>query len=92
MPELQIAQQSTSAHGYAFAVTLPGHEYNVRLSEDYYQKLTAGRINPAELVRRSFAFLLAREDAGSILREFDLPLINTYFPEYEQTMRSQSGL
>jgi hypothetical protein len=39
------------------------------------------------LVRRSFAFLLEREPAGSILRRFDLPVIGRYFPEYEQEIR-----
>jgi hypothetical protein len=34
------------------------------------------------LVRASFAFLLAREPAGSILRRFDLSVISVYFPEY----------
>jgi hypothetical protein len=33
-------------------------------------------------VRRSFEFLLAREDNTSILREFDLSTIERYFPEY----------
>ena len=35
------------------------------------------------LVEASFAFLLERETKESILREFDLPVIGRYFPEYE---------
>jgi hypothetical protein len=38
----------------------------------------------ADLVRRSFEFLLEREPPGSILREFDLSVIRRYFPEYDQ--------
>ena len=41
---------------------------------------------PEELVRRSFEFLLQRESKESILREFDLSVIQRYFPEYDQTM------
>jgi hypothetical protein len=40
-----------------------------------------------ELVRRSFEFLLEREPAGSILREFDLAVIQRYFPEFDQNFR-----
>ena len=41
---------------------------------------------PEELVRRSFEFLLERESKESILREFDLSVIQRYFPEYDQAM------
>jgi hypothetical protein len=40
-----------------------------------------------ELVRRSFLFLLAREEASSILRRFRLDVISTYFPEYSREIR-----
>lgn len=41
---------------------------------------------PDVLVRRSFAFLLAREPKESILARFDLPVIGRYFPDYERTI------
>ena len=41
----------------------------------------------ADLVRRSFEFLLEREPPGSILREFDLSVIQRYFPEYETRIK-----
>lgn len=40
-----------------------------------------------DLVRRSFAFLLERERAGSILRTFDLSVIRRYFPEYDRVFK-----
>ena len=40
-----------------------------------------------ELVRRSFAFLLEREPASSILRRFELSAIQRYFPEYDRAIR-----
>jgi hypothetical protein len=42
-----------------------------------------GGATPDDLVRRSFEFLLAREPKESILRQFDLPVIGRYFPDYE---------
>ena len=40
-----------------------------------------------QLVRRSFDFLLEREPNTSILRQFELPVIARYFPEYERVIR-----
>lgn len=42
----------------------------------------------ADLVRRSFAFLLARERNTSILGEFSLSTIERYFPEYREHIRA----
>lgn len=44
-----------------------------------------------DLVRRSFEFLLEREPATSILRRFDLSVIESYFPEYDEMFRSGPG-
>jgi len=38
------------------------------------------------LVRESFAFLLEREPATSIMQEFSLDVIESYFPEYRDDM------
>ena len=60
----------------------------VSVSTDYAARLTAGKSTSAELVRRSFEFLLEREPNTSILRRFDLPVIARYFPEYEQVIKT----
>jgi hypothetical protein len=46
-------------------------------------RYASGGATPDDLVRRSFEFLLARESKTSILRQFDLPEIGRYFPDYE---------
>lgn len=43
--------------------------------------------DPAELVRRSFAFLLEREPSTSILREFRITEIERHFPGYATDIR-----
>lgn len=45
------------------------------------------RWDAEDLVSRSFAFLLDREPPGSILRRFDLSVIQRYFPEYDRQFR-----
>jgi hypothetical protein len=42
--------------------------------------------DPAELVRRSFEFLLEREPKESILARFDLRDISRYFPEFDRDL------
>lgn len=59
-------------------------EHKVNLSDDYHQKLTQGKISKQELIKKSFEFLLEREPKESILSEFDLRIINHYFPGYEE--------
>jgi hypothetical protein len=61
--------------------------HRVTLSQADYRRLTGGQIEPQELIRLSFEFLLAREPKESILPEFDLPLIGRYFPEYERELK-----
>ncbi|MBI3047087.1 MAG: hypothetical protein HYY76_02140 [Acidobacteria bacterium] len=42
--------------------------------------------SPEALLRASFAFLLQREPKESILRRFELPVIERYFPEYPRVI------
>ncbi len=59
----------------------------VTLHEPYYQELTGGMISAEELIQKSIEFLLEREPKESILKKFELPKIQKYFPEYEPTIR-----
>ena len=81
--EVSIAQTTETDLGWEFEVDVDGQEYIVSVSHDYYYKLTQGEVTPAQLVERSFEFLLNREPVTSILPEFDLNVIPTYFPDYE---------
>ncbi len=70
-----VIDQSTTTH-------------DVKVQAEYAQKLTAGKISTAQLVKKSFEFLLEREPNTSILRSFDLSVIVRYFPEYERIIAS----
>ena len=59
--------------------------HRVRISRADHAEYGDGDV--ADLVRRSFAFLLARESNDAILREFALADIERYFPEYGAEMR-----
>ena len=60
----------------------------VTVAPAYAAQLTGGALDTAELVRRSFEFLLEREPNTSILKSFELPVIARYFPEYERVIRT----
>lgn len=62
---------------------LTAHTVRVSLAE----LASYGGGEVADLVRRSFEFLLAREPNTSILREFSLSTIERYFPEYAEEIK-----
>ena len=75
-----------------FKVTVSGGRttnHQVTLEPSYYEKLTAGRVAPEQLIEKSFEFLLERESNSSILSSFSLPVINQYFPEYEKDIQKR---
>ncbi len=65
--------------------------HTVSLSAGYYEKLTQREVSQEVLIEQSFRFLLEHEPKESILREFDLPLIGHYFPDYESRIRRRLG-
>ena len=47
---------------------------------------------PEALIEASFRFLLDREPKEAILRSFELPAIERYFPEYRRVIGGMVGL
>lgn len=58
----------------------------VRVTPEERERYGGGDV--ADLVRRSFSFLLERETNSSILHEFSLSTIERYFPEYRDRIRA----
>lgn len=61
--------------------------HRVVVPQDFLQDLFPTGADPEEVVRESFAFLLEREPATSILSEFSLTDITRYFPDYPEELR-----
>jgi hypothetical protein len=75
----------------SFQVTVEGASttmHSVTVTPEYLQKVTGGRASAETLIEKSFEFLLERESNTSILRAFDLTVIQRYFSEYERTIAS----
>ena len=80
----QIDVQSLSQR--EFEVTVDGtSRHRVTVPARY------GDENLERVVRTSFEFLLEREPASSIMREFSLDVIQRYFPEYEDELPRRLG-
>jgi hypothetical protein len=74
---------------YSFAVTVHGTHsttHQVSVTPQYAKQLTPESQSISALIQASFAFLLDREPNTSILRSFDLSVIERYFPEYPNTI------
>ena len=54
----------------------------VTLNDDIHNEMTKGFKSKEELILFSFKFLLERENNTSILSNFNLEIIQNYFPEY----------
>jgi hypothetical protein len=63
--------------------------HRVTLATKDYERLTAGKVTPEELIRRSFEFLLEHEPKESILASFDLTVVSRYFPQYEREIEKR---
>ncbi len=86
MEKITITKKSADDGKWQFDVTITDDEtthHTVTLDKDYWSKLTNETTSPEELIRKSFEFLLARESNEAILKQFNLKVIQTYFPEYE---------
>ncbi len=84
MVEISILKKDDTKNGWKFTVNLDSDSYYVELSKDYWQKLTGSKISPEELIKKSFQFLLQKEPKEAILKEFNLKIISSYFPEYKE--------
>ena len=63
--------------------------HTVTVPERLLDDIGLPRVDPLHLVEESFAFLLEREPATSIMATFALTDISRFFPEYVEEMRTR---
>jgi hypothetical protein len=59
------------------------NEYMVILDREYWTRLTNRRVEPEELVKVTFHFLLEKEPKELILKKFNISDVQGHFPGYE---------
>jgi hypothetical protein len=77
------------ADGTFHVQTPAGTSHHVNVPAGFPASVGCGDIAGEELVRASFEFLLEREPATSILRDFSLEVISRYFPDYPAEIRAR---
>jgi len=77
----KITVEKTGTLEFLVRVTEAGSEsvHHVTVKQSDFDKLSGGKVEPEELIERSFDFLLKREPKESILTRFDLSVIGRYF-------------
>ena len=65
--------------------------HRVTVPEGYPGDLGVADVALQDLVSESFRFLLQREPKEQIMREFELPVIARYFPEYPGVIADRLG-
>jgi hypothetical protein len=82
MAEVTVVEEADGTYTVTVDDGSRSTSHTVRVPPGLPQALGCGHIPVTELVRWSFAFLLEREPATSILRSFSLDQIGDYFPDY----------
>jgi hypothetical protein len=86
MAQLTVTRQADGT----FRVQTPGGtSHIVSVPAGYPDSLGCGQVAPEQLISASFEFLLEREPASSILRNFSLDVISRYFPGYPAEIRAR---
>lgn len=77
-------------HPHHYDVTVrgdgPATSHRVSVPGHLLEAWGMGEDDEESVVRESFAFLLEREPASSIMGEFSLSVIGRYFPEYGEEL------
>ena len=77
------------ALGWLCSVDTGSSQHRVLVTQADLDELAPGAKDPTALVTESFSFLLEREPASAILREFGLADIERYFPGYRVVIRDR---
>jgi hypothetical protein len=85
MATISITHQGGSTYNVTVEErgTVSSHEVTVWPSD--IERYAPGA-TPEQLLQASFEFLLEREPKEAILKRFELPVIERYFPEYRSTI------
>jgi hypothetical protein len=82
MSEIEVTPLEPGAYGVRVMEGDTETHHRVTVPDELLDTLGVRDVEPEAVVRESFAFLLEREPATSILGEFSLDAITRYFPEY----------
>ena len=87
MTTMQVTPMAPGEFGVEVTEGTQTTGHRVRVPEGFLDDMLMADADQETIVRESFAFLLEREPATSILPEFALPDIARFFPDYPEELR-----
>ena len=86
---MEILIKKNDNNTFAVSIeSLINSNHIVTLNDDIHNEITKGFKSKEELILFSFKFLLERENNTSILSNFNLEIIQNYFPEYKNEIQN----
>ena len=90
MPDIRVQRLNDTQFRVEVHEGASSTSHTVTASADDLQRY-GGDVQPETLIEKSFEFLLEREPKESILRAFDLSVIEQYFPDFPKNIRLRLG-
>ncbi len=81
MPQITVSHRSGSLYDVTVRDERGATQHEVTVWPSDVERYSPGA-DPEVLIHKSFVFLLEREPKEAIMRRFELPVIERYFPEY----------
>ena len=79
-------QEITSGYFKVSVISEEETEHFVTIDQDFLNRFIEYKAAPKNIIKHSFEFLLDREPNTSILKEFNIKVIGSYFPEYPKAV------
>ena len=81
MPDIRVTHRTGATYDVVVEDERGSTSHEVTVWPSDIERYAPGAL-PEDLLEASFAFLLEREPKEAILKRFELPVIERYFPEY----------
>ena len=83
MPDITVTRIKDTVYEVVVTEGKSNTTHQVTATDEAIKRYSGG-VPPGVLIKASFEFLLEREAKESILRSFELSVIERYFPEYPE--------
>jgi hypothetical protein len=90
MPQITVTHRTGSLYDVTVRDERSATHHEVTVWPSDIERYSPGA-DPAVLIEESFVFLLEREPKEAIMKRFELPVIERYFPEYRGQIGTRLG-
>lgn len=90
--DIVIKPGNIISHGWEFSVVIGGIRHTVRISHEYWKKLTHGNISPMEVVRLGMDYVRQRHALESLPGDVDLEELDNRVPDFTRTVRGLANV